>query len=163
MFAIFEDATLEMLWVFLHIFIIVAAVVAAFGTQIFLERAAHTKDVQTIRSVFRIAKPMGMLIPVLFVIGGVLGVVAFLDRGVDWNEPWLIQSYVLFAVAFILGGAVEGRWQTKVTAAVEEAPDGPVSEELQALLDDRVNMIATWIGRIVVVAIFYVMTMKPFS
>jgi hypothetical protein len=81
----------------------------------------------------------------------------------DWNEPWLIQLYVLFAIAFILGGAVEGRWQGKVTAVVEEALDGPVSEELEALLDDRVNIISTWVGRIVVVAVFYLMTMKPFS
>ena len=62
-----------------------------------------------------------------------------------------------------MDGAVEGRWQGNVLAAAEEAPDGPVSEDMQALLDDRVNMIATWVGRVIVVAVFSVMTMKPFS
>ena len=152
-----------MIWVFRHIVGIVMAVVFAFGTQIFVERAVKTGDVRTMRSLFQMAKPIGMAIPILFVVGGVFGVVAFLDRGIDWNESWLVQSYVLFAIAFILGGAVEGRWQGKVLAALEDTPDGPVSEELQAVLDDRVNMIAKWIGRIVLVAVFYVMTMKPFS
>lgn len=107
--------------------------------------------------------PLGMAVPIMFVIGGVFGVVAVLSRDIDAMEPWLIQSYVLFAIAFILGGAVEGRWQGKVLAAAEEAPDGHVSEEFQELLDDRMYMISTWIGRIIIVAVLYVMTMKPFS
>jgi len=152
-----------MIWVFLHITGIVTAIVIGIGAQIFTERAAKTGDVRTIRTIFQMAKPMGMAVPIMFVIGGVFGVVAFLDRGIDWNSPWLVQSYVLFAIAFILGGAIDGRWQGKVLAAAEEAPDGPVSEEFRKLLDDRVYMISTWVGRILLIAILYVMTMKPFS
>ena len=98
-----------MVWVFLHIVVLFAAVAISAGTEVLLHRVAGSGDVRAIRTAFGLAKPLDRLIPGLYVIGGVFGVVAAVALDFDLLASWLVQSYVVFAIAFVVGGAVTGR------------------------------------------------------
>ena len=125
-----------MVWVYLHIVTLFAAVGVSLGSELILHRAAGTGDVRSIRTAFGLAKPLEPVIPALFALGGILGFVAVLVRNYDFFAPWLVQSYVIFGVAFVLGGAVQGPWIGKVRQAADASPDDAPSDELQRLLSE---------------------------
>ena len=152
-----------MVWVYLHILTLFAAVGVSLGSGIILHRAAGTGDVRPIRTAFGLAKPLEPIIPVLFTLGGILGFIAVLVRKYGFFESWLIQSYVMFGVAFILGGAIQGQWIGKVRQAAESSPDDAPSDQLQRLLIDRKARYAFWLLYLAVVVVVYVMVIKPYS
>ena len=152
-----------MVWVYLHIVTLFAAVGLSLGSEIILHRVAGTRDVRSIRTVFGPARPLEAAIPALFVLGGLLGVVAALVRRYGLFESWLVQSYVIFGIAFIIGGAVQGRWIGKVREAAESSPDEAPTPELERLLNDPKAKIAFWVLYLAIIAAVYVMVIRPFS
>ena len=152
-----------MVWVYLHIITLIAAVGVGLGSELILHRAAGTGDVRSIRTAFGLAKPLEPVVPVLFALGGILGLVAVSVRKFDFSDSWLVQSYVVFGVAFILGGAIQGRWIGKVREAAESSPDEAPSDELQRLLNDRKARYAFWLLYLAVAVVVYVMVIKPYS
>ncbi len=121
-------------WVFLHLIFLFAAVAVATGTEIIMQRVVRSGDVRVIRTIFSMAKPLGIAVPVLFSIGGIFGIIAAIEIGFGLADPWLIISYVLFAIAMVVGGAVQGPWSEKVAKAAQVSPDDSPSPELQRLL-----------------------------
>ena len=97
-----------LVWVFLHLAFLFAAVAVATGTEIIMQRVVRSGDVRTIRIIFSMAKPLGIAVPVLFSIGGVFSLIAAIEIGFGLTDPWLIISYVVFAIAMVAGGAVQG-------------------------------------------------------
>ena len=152
-----------MIWVYLHILTMFAAVGVALGSEIILHRAAGTGDVRSIRTAFGLAKPLEPIVPVLFTLGGSLGFIALLVRKHGVFDSWLVQSYVIFAIAFVLGGAIQGPWTGKIRQAAESSPDDIPSDELQRLLKDRKARYAFWIFYLALVVVVYVMVIKPYS
>jgi len=152
-----------MIWAFLHIVFLFLAIGVTMGSEIILFRVARTRNVAAIRTGFGEAKILGMMIPLLFVVGGVLGIVAALDRDFSLGGTWLIISYVVFAVAFVVGGGVSGRWQNEMAKAAVESPDDGPSPELAVLIDSRVPMIGIAVTFGVVLIATYAMVIKPFS
>ena len=118
---------------------------------------------RSIRTVFGLAKPLEPIIPVLFTLGGILGFVAVLARKIGFFEPWLVQSYVMFGIAFILCGAIQGPWIGKVRQAAESSPDDAPSDQLQRLLNDRKARYAFWLFYLAVMVVVYIMVIKPYS
>ena len=151
-----------MVWVYLHIITLFAAVGVALGSELILHRAAGTGDVRSIRTAFGLAKPLP-IIPVLFTLGGILGFVAVFARKYGFFESWLVQSYVIFGVAFILGGAIQGQWIGKVRQAAESSPDDAPSDQLQRLLNDRKARYAFGLLYLAVALVVYIMVIKPYS
>ena len=92
---------------------------------------------------------------------GIFGLVAAKDIGL--TAPWLIISYVIFAIAMVAGGAVEGPWAGKVANASKASPNDAPSSELQRLLDAKRALYASLLIYLSIVAIVYVMVVKPFS
>ena len=152
-----------MVWVYLHIITLFAAVGVGLGSELILHRAAGTGDVRSIRTAFRLAKPLEPVIPVLFTLGGILGLVAVLVRKYGFFESWLVQAYVIFGVAFIFGGAIQGQWIGKVRQAAESSPDDGPSDQLQSLLNDRKARYAFWLLYLAVMVVVYIMVIKPYS
>ena len=126
-----------MVWVYLHIITLFAAVGVGLGSELILHRAAGTGDVRSIRTAFGLAKPLGPVTAALFTLGGILGFVAVSVRTIGFFESWLVQSYVVFGVAFVLGGAIQAPWIGKVQQAAESSPDDAPSDQLQRLLNDK--------------------------
>ncbi len=122
-----------------------------------------TGDVRSIRAAFGLAKPLEPIIPFLFTLGGILGFIAVLVRKHGFFESWLVQSYVIFGIAFLLGGAIQGDWIGKVRQAAESSSDDLPSDELHRLLNDRKARYAFWVLYVAVVVVVYIMVIKPYS
>ena len=152
-----------MIWVYLHIVTMFAAIGVALGSEIILHRVAGTGEVRSIRTVFGLVKPLEQIIPALLILGGILGVVAVLVREYGFFESWLVQSYVIFGIAFVLGGAIQGRWIEKVRQAAESSPDDRPSDDLRRLLDDRKARYAFWVIYLALAVVVYIMVIKPYS
>jgi uncharacterized membrane protein len=144
-----------------------AAVGSAYGLQITLHRVAHSGDVRAIRTVFGRAGPVSRATPVFYffglIFGLIFGLVAVPAGGFDFLAPWLIASYVLFAVGLVAGGAIAGPWIGRVARAAAKSPDDGPSPELKRLIHDRTPFIADFIGIAVLVPIIYLMVAKPGS
>jgi len=72
------------------------------------------------------------------------------------TAPWLIYSYIAFAVLILTGFLLHNPWQAKVVAA--SAAPGP---ELDAVLNAPVHRIASIVSALSVLTIVYLMTARP--
>lgn len=151
------------LFVFLHIATMFSAVAIALGPEWLMHRAARSGDVPTIRGVFGMSQPLAKVIPAVFILGLIFGLIAVFTGGFDPLAPWLLLAYVLFIVAMLTGGVVSGPWQTRVyELALKSAVETP-SEELAAALHERRARAAYWLSIVIVVLIIFDMVIKPFS
>jgi Predicted integral membrane protein (DUF2269) len=146
---------------YLHVICMFLAVGFAVGPGMVLHRIAEGEDVRTIRNVFRLARPVVILGPVFFGIGLIFGLVAIVVEGFSFLAPWLVSAYVIFAVATILGGVVDGPWMGKVGRAAAASPEVKASEELRALAHDRTSQYSARVGLIAIILIVFVMVVKP--
>ena len=72
------------------------------------------------------------------------------------TTPWLVYSYIAFAVLILTGFLLHSPWQAKVIAA--SASGGA---ELGALLQSPVHRIASGVSAVSVLTLIYLMTAKP--
>jgi sulfite exporter TauE/SafE len=151
------------LWKFLHVVTMFAAVGLSVGTEVLLQRLAQTEDVPTIRNAFALAKPIGRAAPFVFLVGLIFGLIAAAAGQFNFFAPWLIVSYVIFAIAMGLGGAIIGPWQQRVGRAAAMNSGAAPSAELKQLLHNKRAEYAMWINFAAIVLIVFVMVLKPFG
>lgn len=94
--------------------------------------------------------------------GGVLltGLYLAFDGG-WWGSGWLEVSLALFALAGIGAMGVLDPWASRLVAAAEAAPDGPVGADLDALRHDRRTETFEAFFLPVDLTIVFLMTNKP--
>lgn len=146
---------------FLHVITMFGAVAAAFVPEVWLHVIARRGDVAGLRGYLPIAMAAGRLIPILFVVGLLFGIVAALAGEIDLLRPWLIASYVLFAIAMATGALISAPWGARLGEAAFASPTDAPSAELQAAIHDRRGMISTIVLMSMVVAIVFLMVVKP--
>ncbi len=151
-----------MLLKFLHIAIMFSAVAVAIGGELILTRAAATRNVATIRGTFGAAGPLMRLVPFLFLLGALVGVIAALVGA--WNPLalWLIIAYVLFVIAMGIGAQI-GAWAQRVGMAAAASPEDAPSAQLSAAIDDPRAVIFRYANWVIVIALIFVMVYKPGS
>ena len=81
---------------------------------------------------------------------------------VGYDAAWIEAALALFAVAGALG-SVGGRRPKRARLLAERlARDGkPATDELRALLDDRVALVLNYLSAVLVLAIVVLMVFKP--
>ncbi|MGH2427368.1 MAG: DUF2269 family protein [Candidatus Limnocylindria bacterium] len=149
------------LFKYLHILTMFAAVAAAMIPEVVLHATARQGSVAGIQSVSAIVKPIGMAIPILFIVGLIFGLIAAVVGAIDLLRPWLIASYVVFAVAMITGATLSGPWAQRVGETAYASPLEAPSAELQAAVHDRRGIVATAILLTSIVVIIYLMVFQP--
>lgn len=83
------------------------------------------------------------------------------DGGIAWTAPWLITAVTVFAIMSVLGPAVEEGRTKRIATAAHAAPDGPVPPELDRLRRDRLLHHVTFFGSAQIVALLFLMSVKP--
>lgn len=79
-----------------------------------------------------------------------------------YGSGWVDASIALFVAALALGGLGGQRpKQARRLASELAARQAPVSDELRALLDDPVSLIANYVSLALIVAIVVIMVFKP--
>jgi hypothetical protein len=154
---------LRFLLLFLHITLMVAAVTVAYGSQLLLRLAYMTGQVAPLRGVAIVSKRVGPIFPVLYVLGGILGLVTAITFGFDLLAPWLIIAYVLFAIAMILGVTVARVEGMKLGKTLATAPDGPITPEIAAFFTEPRAVAVLVIDYVLIIALLFDMVVKPFS
>jgi hypothetical protein len=155
--------SLTSLVLFLHITTMFTAVAVGYGVTTFIRLAYMTGQVTALKGVGMSATRLTPLIPVLFISGGVFGLLTAIIGGYNLLAPWLIIAYVLFVIAMFIGARINEPWGKRLGMALRTTPDGPISPEIDAFFkDQRMNWI-TAIDYLVVVVIIFDMVVKPFS
>jgi len=149
--------------VFLHIATMIAAVAISYGPLAVVRLAARSDRAENVRGVVASGAPLGLAIPVLYVLGGLLGLAAAFSSGVNLLAPWLVIAYALWLVAMVIGARLTAPWVERVGEAAVAAPDGPISGSLGGLLADPRFRAINVIDVVVVTTIVFDMVVKPFS
>jgi Predicted integral membrane protein (DUF2269) len=148
---------------FAHIGTMFMAVGVAVGTEVMAHRVANTGDVAAIRTYFAQARPIMILIPVLYVSGLVLGIAAGLLGAFDMLAPWLLLAYGLFFLTFLLHRFIGAPWFERMTWLSTQVPDGGASAELDAAIHDRAAGWLFWYTIAMIIGFVFIMVVKPFS
>lgn len=146
---------------FAHIALIFSGIALIYGTEILLHRIARSGDTGTVRTAFRIARPVAMAGPAVFWVGIGFGVAAAVVNGYDLFAPWLLATYGLVAALLVAGVTITVPWMGRVTSLSAAAPDGPAPTELRTALHDPVVMLVMYASIVVDVAIVALMVFKP--
>jgi hypothetical protein len=152
---------LFLIFQFLHVITMFAAVAAAMLPEIVLHAIARRGDVAGLRAFAPISGTAGKLIPVLFVVGLIFGLIAAIVGQIDLLRPWLVASYVIFAIAMVTGAVMSGPWAVRLAEAAFASPTDAPSAELVAATHDRRGLISTAILMSSLVSIIFLMVVKP--
>lgn len=155
-----------LLFKYLHIVTMFSAVGIAVGSELLLHRVAASGDLVAVRVAFRMAKPLQAAIPLLFLLGLAFGLVAAVTGAFDLLAPWLLIAYAIFVVAMAIGAIVQSPWVNRVAEAASASPStsgGEPSPELTRLLHDPLPRYAMYASWLLIIAIVFVMVVKPFA
>jgi hypothetical protein len=109
-----------------------------------------------------IAERIGKVMPILFVGGAIFGVLAAWSGEMDFTAPWLIATYVLFVAAMATGIAFSDPWVRRIGGAAAASGNG-ATPELDAVIDEpRAKIASAWL-MFTIVAIIFLMVVKPGS
>lgn len=114
-----------------------------------------------LRSLGPTLQPVAVLAPALFILGLVFGLLAAATGSIDFFRPWLIASYVVFAIVFVVAGFIGGRRQGSVMEAVMSPEASEGSAAFQSLRADPRGTISVWTGYIGVAVLVFLMVVKP--
>jgi hypothetical protein len=151
-------------WKFLHIAAMFFAVALAISGEIVVRRVAGQRDVAAIRTTIRTVKPLsGTGSTIFFVAGLAFGVLAALAGQIDLLAPWLISAYVAFGLAMLIGLTVTDPWVSRLEAAAAASGMDVPSDELVGVIDDARARAATAALMVLIVALIFIMVVKPFG
>ena len=145
---------------FLHIAMMFAAVSSAVIPEVVLHAVANTRDVRAISTFAHIAERIGKFLPVFFVGGAVFGLLAAWTGQLDFTAPWLLATYVLFITAMVAGILFSDPWVGRLQTAAAASGDA-ASAELQAVIDEPKAKIASAWLMLSIVVIISLMVFKP--
>lgn len=149
------------LFKYLHVLTVVAAVVTALIPEVVLHGVARTGNVAAIRGLMTVIDRISRWIAPLFLLAALFGFVAVFTGQFDPFRPWLIASYVLFVIAMAVGALVSSPWAVRVGAAAAASPVESPSDELRAAIHDRRGAISTAILLTIIATIIFLMVVKP--
>ncbi|MDQ6682924.1 MAG: DUF2269 family protein [Chloroflexota bacterium] len=148
---------------FLHILTMFAAVSAAVIPEVVYQSLARRRNFAALRSMAPVVERAGKMIPVLFVLGLVFGLIAAFTGSLNFLAPWLIAAYVVFLIAMVTGAAVSGPWAQRVAKAASASEPTAPSAELEAALADPRGLVSSAILMGSIVVIIFLMVIKPLS
>jgi len=149
---------------FAHIATLFMSFAVLWATDLLFWQAARRGDVAALRTIARYGN---RIIPIgigLFFTGLGFGVVnAIVGR---WNllAPWLLITYGLIVVMFVLGLFVETPMLDRIARRAEaEADAAEPSAELRRLMADNRPIVLTAISWVLWIVVIFVMVLKPLS
>ena len=78
-----------------------------------------------------------------------------------WGRGWPVVSLVLFALGGVAATGIADPRALAIKDRLAEVPDGPVTEEVRALMVDRTLTMVMWVLAGADLAIVFLMTNKP--
>ena len=149
------------LFKYLHILMMFAAVAGAVIPEVVLHLVANTRDTRAIATFGGIAQHIGKALPVFFVGGAIFGLLAAWTGQMDFLQPWLVATYVLFIGAMLTGALVTDGWVARLTETAAASGTSESPGALDAVIDDRrAKLGSAWLMLTIVIIIF-LMVVQP--
>ena len=146
-----------------HLSLIFSGVVVAWGPLLPVWIAFGSGQVGLVRATSSVALRLGNVIPILYMSGGLFGLLTAIAFGKDLLAPWLVIAYVLFAVATVTGIRWTGPHLVKIAELAKEAPDGPIPAPLAVLFTSSAARVLWAFDVALVFVLVLDMVVKPFS
>lgn len=140
----------------LHLLLFIFSFAFTAGFGILMARVSRSGDAQKIYAVFSATHPLMLAGGIGWILTALAGIALAISDGFALSEPWLVYSYVAFAVLILTGFLVHRPQHDKVIAASAHGP----SPELDALLKSPVSALAGMVSAICVIALVYLMTSR---
>jgi hypothetical protein len=107
--------------VFVHVALMFTAVSVSYGGVVFFLIALRTGNVASLRTMALTANSTAKLIPPLYGLAGIFGLVAAIYSGINLLTPWLVIAYVLFIVLTLIGAVYTGPTIKRIGASLAAA------------------------------------------
>src|SRR5215210_3725740 len=149
--------------VFLHISFMFIGVTLSYGPPLLFLIALRIGRTENVRSVLVAVRPVIRLIPIVYGLGALFGVLAAVNLGYNLFAPWLLIAYVLFVVLIGIGAGIVGPRLERIGEMVATAPDGPLPAEVRPAATAGGFL---WIEVVDFAGLFVIifdMVLKPFS
>jgi hypothetical protein len=147
----------------LHISGMFLAILASYGPDLVVRLGYLTGQVAALRGAQLASERIGPLMPILYVIAGIFGLLTAISFGFNLLAPWLLIAYVLFAFAMATGLLGNRVFSMRLGAILATTPDGPVTPEIKALFSSTGHRVLTTADYVWLFAIVFDMVVKPFS
>lgn len=152
--------TLYGIVLFVHVVFAIALVGGSIWSHVAIGLSNRTTQVAGLRSLIAwthaFVKASGPIAGAVLLAGLYL---AF--DGAWWGRGWPVISLVLFAFGGVAATAIVDPKVTALRARLEELSDGPVTDEVRAMLTDRTLTMVSWTLAGADLAIVFLMTNKP--
>ncbi len=152
------------LWLYLHIVVIFTAITVGYGTTLLMRIAYRSGQVGVLRGVGFAAGKVGPVVPALFIVGGIFGLLTAIATGTDLLAPWLVIAYVLFLTAMLIGifeTAPTGRKLGPLLMAADVTQ--PIPAAVRELFDSPRARWLLVIDVLIPFLLVFDMVVKPFS
>ena len=150
-----------MIFKYLHILTMFAAVTLMFGGELMFHLLRRRNDLAALRRFLEVVYPVFRIGVGLLTLGVVFGILAANTIGFSLTAGWLLLAYVLIAGIYAIGFLVGVPYFNRVRAALDDASLQAPSPELRRVLDDPRWILDLVVSVFLYVAIIFVMVMKP--
>ena len=118
---------------FLHILVAIVTFGVAGILLVALSQMKAASDIATLRIWARISARTGPLFPILVLVLIALGawLIGLSDSEFTWSDGWVLTAVITLVLMEGYGGMVLAPADKKLSAAVNAAPDGPVSADIR--------------------------------
>jgi hypothetical protein len=151
----------------LHVGVVIATFMIAAILHACLHMLVRAKTVEEARPFAAIVHRLEPILPILaiFILGFGIGLVQMSQHGDNGNfhfgDGWIITALTALVVIEALAGALLAPHSKKLVAAIEEAPNGPMSTELRTQSRDPYIWYLAHTATVGFLGVVFVMTNKP--
>jgi hypothetical protein len=146
---------------FLHIASMFAAVTLIFGSIVFLDLLARRRDPIAYLRLDELAKRTDMVAIGLFLVGLAFGFATALTGAFDLTASWLIVAYVLVAVIFVEGIFITIPHYNHVREVAINTDPEVAGDAIARLVRDPRHVALVLIVTLLWLGVIYVMVVKP--
>ena len=146
---------------FLHIASMFAAVTLIFGSIVFMDLVARRGDAATYLRLDGLAQRTDMIAVGLFLMGLVFGFATALTGAFDLTASWLILAYVLVAAIFVEGIFITMPRYNHIREVASNADPAVAGEAIARLVRNPAHVALVTMVAILWLGVIFVMVVKP--
>lgn len=146
---------------FLHIASMFAAVTLVFGSIVFLDLLARRGDAVAYLRLDALVQRTDMIAIALFLIGLLFGFATALTGGFDLTASWLVLAYVLVAALFIEGIFLTIPRYNHIREVATNSDPAAAGEAIAQLVRDSRHVMLVAIVAVLWLGVIFVMVVKP--
>lgn len=149
---------------FLHISVAIAAFALSgvvHTSEWLLKRSSTAGEALRMAKVQRLAPLFSVLIVLLLGLGSWLVYLSEDPDKFSFGDPFVYTALVVLAVVFVDGPVILGKHGKALGSALAQSPDGTITAQARALMDQPLPPIVSYANTFVVLAVVFDMAVKP--